>query len=166
MRNGEVNMEYQKLDKKIIDGWRTSRLICLICFLIPTLVTTFLFDMDGIVWKFVYYGLWLICAYCFIGLIFYPPIEYRQWGYYMDDEKVVIRHGLFFISQTIIPIVRIQNITISQGPINRHLGLYKVEISLASGSHEIVGLNQETADFIGESLREKLYHRMEAKGEL
>ncbi len=159
-------MEYKRLDKKIIDGWRTSRVIRLACFLISTLAATIFVDIDAIAWKVVYYGLWAICVYCLIGLIFYPPIEYRQWGYYIDDEKVVIRHGLFFIDQTIIPIIRIQNITISQGPINRHLGLYKVEIALASGSHEIVGLDQETADAISESLRSKLYHRMEVKGEL
>lgn len=159
-------MEYKKLDRKMIDGWRVSRLIRLVCFLIPTLAATLFVDIDGLVWRIAFYGLWAICAYCLLGLILYPPIEYRQWGYYIDDEKVVIRHGLFFIDQTIIPIIRIQNITISQGPINRHLGLYKVEIALASGSHEIVGLDQETADAISESLRTKLYHRMEAKGEL
>ena len=159
-------MEYKKLDPKIIDGWRTTRIIRLAFFLLPTLAATIFVDIDAIWWKVVFWGLWGICAYCLLGLILYPPIEYRQWGYYIDDEKVVIRHGLFFIDQTIIPIIRIQNITISQGPINRHLGLYKVEIALASGSHEIVGLDQETADAISESLRAKLYHRMEAKGEL
>ena len=167
MRIGENEMEYQKPDKKIIKGWRTARLIWLVIFLVAALLTTFLFDIDGLVWRIIFrYGLWAACGYCLIDLIFYPPIEYRQWGYYIDDEKVVIRHGLFFINQTIIPIIRIQNITISQGPINRHLGLYKVEIALASGSYEIVGLDKETADAISESLRAKLYHRMEARGEL
>ena len=159
-------MEYKKLDPKIIVGWRTSRVVRLVCFLIPAIVVTVLADMEGLGWKIAVYGLWAICTYCLLGLILYPPIEYRQWGYYIDEEKVAIRHGLFFICQTIIPVIRIQNITISQGPINRHLGLYQVEIALASGSHEIVGLDQETADAIGESLRAKLYHRMEAKGEL
>ena len=159
-------MEYRKLDRKIIGGWRISRMIRLACFLIPAVVVSIFADMDILAWKIGVFALWAICAYCLLGLILYPPIEYRQWGYYIDDEKVVIRHGLFFISQTIVPVIRIQNITISQGPINRRLGLYKVEIALASGSHEIVGLDQATADFISESLREKLYHRMEAKGEL
>mgnify|MGYP003316311051 CR=1 FL=1 len=159
-------MEYKKLDKRIIDGWRTSRVIRLACFLIPTLAATIFFDIDGSVWKVIYYGLWAICAYCLFGLVLYPPIEYRQWGYYIDDEKVVIRHGLFFINETIIPIIRIQNITISQGPINRNLGLYEVEIALASGSHEIIGLDRDTADAISESLRAKLYNRIEEKGVL
>lgn len=159
-------MEYRKLNRKIIDGWRTARVIRLACFLLPTIVAAIFVHIDAIWWNVVSYGLWAICAYCLLGLILYPPIEYRQWGYYIDEEKVVIRHGLFFINQTIIPIIRIQNITISQGPINRHLGLYKVEIALASGSHEIVGLDQITADSISEGLRTKLYHRMEAKGEL
>lgn len=159
-------MEYKKLDRKMIAGWRIARAIRLVCFLLPTIAVTIFVHNDAIWWDIVFYGLWIVCAYCLLGLILYPPIEYRQWGYYIDEEKVVIRHGLFFIRQTMIPVIRIQNITVSQGPINRHLGLYKVEIALASGSHEIVGLDQETADTISESLRTKLYRRMEAKGEL
>lgn len=95
-----------------------------------------------------------------------PQIEYRQWGYIIEEDKVVIRHGIFFVTKSIVPIIRIQNITISQGPINRRLGLYKLELSLASGSFEIVGLNRETAEFIGENLKQRLYARVREKGVL
>lgn len=166
MTSGERHMEFKSLDKKIIDSWRSARLIRLIFVLLIALFDTFVLDMHGTVWTVIFYGLWAITAYCLIGLIFYPPIEYRQWGYFIDDEKVVIRHGLFFISQTIIPIIRIQNITISQGPINRALDLYTVEMALASGSFEIEGLDQETAESISESLRAKLYDRISEKGVL
>ena len=159
-------MEFKQLDRKIIDGWRTSRLIRLGLVMIPALVCTFFFNMDDLAFRIIVGVLWAFVVYCLVGLILYPPIEYKRWGYYIDQEKVVIRRGLFFLKQTIVPIIRIQNITISQGPINRHLGLYTVEIALASGSHEIVGLNQETADSISESLRAKLYIRIEEKGVL
>lgn len=166
MRIGENNMEFKPLNKKIIDSWRIARMIRLIIFLLIALFDTFLLSNEGTVWTVITYGLWIITVYCLISFIVYPPLEYRQWGYYIDEEKVVIKHGLFFISQTIIPIIRIQNITISQGLINRALGLHTVEMSLASGSFEIVGLDQETAESISESLRAKLYHRIEEKGVL
>ncbi|MFQ9893128.1 MAG: PH domain-containing protein [Emergencia sp.] len=54
----------------------------------------------------------------------------------------------------------------SQGPINRKLGLYKVELFLASGIFEIVGLNQETADRISENLKSRLYRRISEKGDV
>lgn len=135
-------------------------------FLIPAVICTIFMSMEALAFRIIVGGLWAICAYCLLALIVYPPIEYKRWGYYIDQEKVVIRRGLFFLRKTIIPIIRIQNITISQGPINRHLGLYTVEIALASDSHEIVGLNQETAEAISEGLRAKLYTRIEEKGVL
>ena len=96
----------------------------------------------------------------------YPELEYRQWGYIVEEDRVVIRHGIFFVKKVIIPIIRIQNITVSQGPINRKLGIYSLEMSLASGSFAIEGLNKETADFISENLKAKLYERLQKKGEI
>lgn len=162
-------MEFKSLDKKIVKSWRIGRVIRLLVFLVIALAGSgilWLIEPTDLIRNIVLFLLWLLPVYALIGLAVYPPIEYRQWGYYIDEEKVVIRHGLFFISQTIIPVIRIQNITISQGPINRKLGLYAVEMALASGSFEIEGLDQETAESISEGLRAKLYHRIEEKGVL
>lgn len=81
----------------------------------------------------------------------------------ITDEKIEIIHGIFFINRDIIPIVRIQNISIGQGPVFRHYGLYTLEIALASGTFEIEGLGKEAADEIAENLRKRLYQRMEQK---
>lgn len=162
-------MEFKALDRKIIKSWRIGRTIRLVVFLIIALAgcgILWLVEPSEVIRNVILVVLWALPVYALIGLIFYPMIEYRQWGYYIDDEKVVIRHGLFFISQTIIPIIRIQNITMSQGPINRSLGLYTVEMALASGSFDIEGLDQETAEYISESLKAKLYKRVEEKGVL
>lgn len=159
-------MEFKNLNPKIIVSWRTARLIRLIFFLLITLFDMFILSNEGTIWSIITYCLWIITVYCLISLIVYPKLEYRQWGYYIDEEKVVLKNGLFFIRKTIIPIIRIQNIKISQGLINRALDLYTVEMSLASGSFEIVGLDQNTAESISEGLRVKLYHRIEEKGVL
>ncbi|MDO4546372.1 MAG: PH domain-containing protein, partial [Bacillota bacterium] len=74
-----------------------------------------------------------------------------------------IVHGIFFITRDIIPVIRIQNITVKQGPIYRRYDLHTVEIALASGKFEIVGLSRQTADEIAEALRQKLYTRLEQK---
>ena len=108
----------------------------------------------------------LFVCYLAVGLVVFPIIEYKQWGYSVEEDKVVIRHGIFFIRKTIIPIIRIQNITVSQGPINRKLGLFEVEMALASGSFSIEGLDKETADAISENLKAKLYRRISEKGVL
>ena len=85
--------------------------------------------------------------------------------YMISDEKIEIIHGIFFIKRDIIPVIRIQNITLKQGPLYRRYGLYSVVIALASGTFEIVGLNLDTAEDIAEKVREKLYSRFQTKQE-
>ena len=47
--------------------------------------------------------------YLFLGLLLYPELEYRQWGYIVEEDRVVIRHGIFFVKKVIIPIIRIRS---------------------------------------------------------
>jgi len=95
-----------------------------------------------------------------IGIILYPIIEYKQWRYAITEDKVEIRHGIFFITTTVIPIIRVQHITISRGPIYRKLGLSAVKIFLASGSFEIEGLRENIANTISENLKSRVMERL------
>ena len=160
-------MNYEKPDPKAIDGWRIGRLIgfgillvltaaaAIASSLIPELapVRTPALLIGG--------GLTLLAL---LGVLILPGIEYRQWKYLITDKKVEIVHGIFFVSTSVIPILRIQHITISQGPIYRKLGLFTVTIALASGTFEIVGLREDRAVEISETLRARLYDRMESGG--
>lgn len=161
----EEAVEYVKLDKKAVTSWRIGRLIGL-AFVLAVCAALYL--IAGLIEGIGPYR-WAVCLvlglfilYKLVGLAVYPLIEYRQWGYAITEDKVDIRHGIFFITNTIVPIIRIQHITVSQGPINRKLGLYEVEMSLASSSFAIECLSKEVADEIADNLRAKLYVRLEA----
>ncbi|MDF2566851.1 MAG: Bacterial rane flanked domain family [Oscillospiraceae bacterium] len=157
-------MDYQKLDKKIIRSWRIGKLIRLIILAIifgtPTLILS-LYDFFKPAAPYVYLGVGLLLFYAFITFIFYPIIEYRQWGYLITQDRVEIKHGIFFIQTSVIPILRIQHITISQGPINRKLGLSSVEIHTTSSDFTIEGLQDEQAQYVAEVLKSRLYIRLE-----
>ncbi len=160
-------MDYEKPDIKAVKAWRISRIIGLA--ILAVFLTAILVAANSLTpaKPFVHYGYiaaGILILYKIIGLIVYPSIEYRQWRYSITEEKVEIRHGIFFLTTTVIPIIRIQHITMSRGPIYRKLGLSKVEISLASGSFEIDGLNENTANTISEMLRAKVLERLN-KGE-
>lgn len=157
-------MTYIKLDKKAVTSWRIGRLIGLAVALLVCaglwFAAGFIQEVEPHQWILsLLFGLFLL--YKLVGLIVYPLIEYGQWGYFITEDKVDLRHGIFFITNTIIPIIRIQHITVSQGPINRKLGLYDVEISLASSSFKIQCLDRTAADEIAENLKSKLYTRLE-----
>lgn len=159
-------MEYNKLDEKILISWRISRLIGIIIIGAILGVGLFLLTKADFFepWRnYSFIGAGLIITYMLTGLFIYPAIEYRQWGYIITDDRVEIRHGIFFVKNTIIPIVRIQHITVSQGPIIRKLGISVLNIHTASGQFSIAGISNAEAKSIAEGLRSKLYNRLDAQ---
>jgi membrane protein YdbS with pleckstrin-like domain len=161
-------MEYERLDRRAIISWRIGRIIGMVIVIIIFSIGIFIvrnFSFYQKIGTYVYSAAGLIIAYMLFGIIVYPIIEYRQWRYAISEDKVEIKHGIFFIAASIIPIIRIQHISVSQGPINRKLGLYDVTISLASGSFHIECLTKEKAEMISEYLKNKLYTRLKLKGE-
>ena len=155
-------MDYMKLDKKAITSWRMGRILRLPIWIVVCAAAfvggMFLPVAGGIVKT----AAIVLAVYKIAGLIIYPQIEYKQWGYKISEDRVDIRHGIFFVKHTIVPVVRIQHITVSQGPINRKLDLYEVEMSLASESFEIPCLSKDVADEIADNLKSRLYNRLEA----
>lgn len=158
-------MDYIKLDKKAITSWRIGRIIRLPIWLIvcaAAFVGGMFLPVAGLLVKIPAVAL---AVYKIVGIIIYPQIEYRQWGYKISEDRVDIRHGIFFVTHSIIPVVRIQHITVSQGPVNRRLGLYEVEMSLASDNFEIPCLSKEIADEIADNLKNRLYNRLDANSQ-
>jgi len=156
-------MEYEKLDEKAILSWRIKRIISFVVIIIIVGVGLLILkgtDVDNKYRNYIYIAIGLFLLYKMIGIIIYPIIEYQQWRYAITKEKVEIRHGIFFITTTVIPIIRVQHITISRGPIYRKLGLSSVKIFLASGSFDIEGLLENTATVISESLKSSVMERL------
>lgn len=163
--NKKAASEYfQKLDPRIIKSWKISRWIRFGFFFLLLGIPTFILSQQDFFAEISIYILpfdALVGAYLIITPFLYPAIEYRQWGYVITEDRVEIKHGIFFIQTTIIPIVRIQHVTISQGPINRHLGISAITINTASGVFKIEGLSDENAKIITQSLKSKLLIRMQ-----
>lgn len=154
----------EKLDRKAITSWRIGR-VCSLFILGIIIVCSYVIlreqDFYETIRIYLLTGYGIVLGYGFLGLIIYPSIEYRQWGYQITEDKVLIQHGIFFLETTVIPILRVQHIEILRGPVNRKLGLAKVLIYVASESHQIDGLKYETAMEISEKLKGRLYSRVE-----
>lgn len=167
MEGGNRPVQYQKIDARSVKSWRIGGLIGFVTVLCVCTLVTFLIASSELspLWRHLAKAA-MIAALCIsiADIVIFPVIEYRQWGYILEDDRVVIRHGIFFVRETVIPIIRIQNITISQGPVNRKLGLCEIRISLASGSFTIEGLDRQTADAVSERLKKQLYQRVSEKG--
>jgi membrane protein YdbS with pleckstrin-like domain len=89
------------------------------------------------------------------------PRQVRAIGYAERDDDLLIRGGLMFQTVLVVPYGRMQYVDVAVGPIDRMLGLCKVQLHTASSTAkaEIPGLTVAE----GARLREQLSARGEAR---
>lgn len=89
-------------------------------------------------------GLWVFQVIFGIWLI--PKIRHRIWRYEVFENEIEIQHGLIRVTRVIVPMVRVQHVDTSQGPLLRRYRLASVQISTAATVHDIPALELEEAD--------------------
>ncbi len=152
-------MEFFKLDPRAKKMWRVGRTIGLVFLLIGygignfVLYRTFQEERLLDLLPLAAIGLGLPVILQIINLIVYPVVEYRQWAYLITADRIEIKKGIFFHSTRIVPISRIQHVTVAEGPLARLYHLASVTINTAGGSMKIEGLAKETAEEICENLK-------------
>lgn len=107
------------------------------------------------VYFFAYKHLWifgLVVLYGIIRIWILPAIEYKQWRYLINEDRIEIIHGIFFTKRILIPINRIQHLKIRQGILQKYFKLSTVDIYTAGGAHQIEALLYEEADHIVRTL--------------
>lgn len=87
--------------------------------------------------------------------------QVRAWGYSESEVDLLIRKGVMFRSMVVVPYGRMQYVDVQAGPLDRKLGIAKVQLHTASASTDAVipGLPPEEAA----RLRDRLARRGEAR---
>jgi membrane protein YdbS with pleckstrin-like domain len=148
----------EKINKNAVKCWVISRLIFQIIFsgILYIGLYMILLKMAGNI-KEVKLAVYIISAVIeillFLNTFVYPKIEYKEWSYSFFEDKIELFNGLFVKKRIIIPISRIQSVTIEQGPIYRKFGLATVKIMTAGSIHEIPALTNGEAENITERLK-------------
>ncbi len=96
---------------------------------------------------------WLIIGVAVVVLLVMlalVPYRWRFWTYRISDRDVELHKGYFFRKQIVIPIARVQNVTLDQGPFLRWQKLQEIAIVTAATSHKIDGVSLETAEQLKE----------------
>lgn len=154
-----------KLSNNAIKSWMISRTIGLFLVLIIYGGLIFLAPKFNILWfnnfldnniKIINIIFIIIILLLISGAYIEPFFEYKQWSYRINEEEIFFKEGVFFIRSVTIPIVRIQNIKLKEGPINRMFNLASVQIGTAGGEFEIPNLNKSEVEKIIEFLRKKI----------
>ncbi|MDO5031220.1 PH domain-containing protein [Corynebacterium sp.] len=100
----------------------------------------------------------LLMAYC-LWLI---PAQVNNMGWQETADELLITRGKLWHTFTVVPYGRIQFVDVTAGPIERALGLKRLEIHTASASSDctIKGLEAGDADALRERLAIKARERM------
>ena len=135
-----------RISKKGLKVWRLYGMIQTI---ILALVAT-----GGGVLTYIYEGPWwiyaleavLLLVIGYLIVILFPKVRWMRWRYEVRESEIELQHGLFIVKRTLIPMVRVQHVDTSQGPILRKYGLAEISISTAATVHTIPALIMDEAD--------------------
>lgn len=89
-------------------------------------------------------GIWIVEV--FLGVYLFPKIRWKHWLYEVREQEIEIQQGLFIVKRTLIPMVRVQHVDTSQGPILKRYHLANISISTAATTHTIPALSIKEAD--------------------
>lgn len=85
----------------------------------------------------------MVCLLIFVGLV--PWLKQRFWRYDYSEDEIDVISGIWIKKRLIIPVIRIQNIETSVGPLTKKLGLMSLTITTAAKSHQLPEMEKAEA---------------------
>jgi membrane protein YdbS with pleckstrin-like domain len=83
-------------------------------------------------------------AVLLLGVVIVPELRWARWRYEVRDAEIDLRHGTVRITRTLVPMLRVQHVDTTRGPLDQLLGLATVVVHTAAGTTTIPAL--ETAE--------------------
>lgn len=150
-------MDFLKLDKKIKNIWYFSTTILFIVCLGICVVTQLI---EGIILPLLIIEIIIMLIIGFFCFVF-PSMIYNRYSYAYNDKRIVIKKGVIFKYEIIVPVCQIQDLHLLQGPLMQLLKLQSIEISTAGSNYTINGLEYSVAKKMVEDLENNLNARIE-----
>ena len=135
-----------QISQRALKVWRIIGVIeCSITWVITiaVLILTIMFD-----WPFWIVGILVAIALVqpYFWIYLFPLVKWKHWRYDVRETEIEIQRGIFIIKRTLVPMVRVQHVETSQGPLLRKYHLASVDISTAATVHTIPALDIREAD--------------------
>ncbi|MFP7171891.1 PH domain-containing protein [Terribacillus sp. FSL K6-0262] len=125
--------------------WRINASLYMLLVVIAAGVVTYFQDAWSIPDLVLYIGWGVIIAALFFFIWLLPAVRWKRWRYEVFEQEIYIQSGIFIVTQTIIPMIRVQHVDTEQGPILKKFGLATVSVSTAATTHQIPALALEEA---------------------
>ncbi len=152
-------MEFNSLNKNAKSYWLLQNVILVVVLITGGVIPIILVDSSIKLVVGLSVGIPLILLS--ILLIIFPLLKYKFYKYYYDEERVIIKRGVIFRHEIVIPVCQIQDLHVFEGPIMMAFKLKGVIFSTAGSNFELVGLNKEVAEKLVDEVESYLKKRVE-----
>lgn len=149
MENG-----FKKLEKNALGCMYTATFIANVIALAILSGVVYYFDLLEIKIIFVCYV--IIMVIVILNILISPYFRYHRYRYKLDEDALEVIEGYIFISHNIVPIEKIQNIELQQGPIDRLFGVAKMTITTGGGEETVRFVSREVAGSMSDKLKKKI----------
>lgn len=144
----------QRLDHSALKVWRLMAGIASVIIVLFILSLVVLAVRMNWLWIFPAVASVIALILIVFLIVIIPSVRWNTWRYKINEQEIYLRYGILVVSQTQIPMVRVQHVDTKQGPILRRYNLATTSISTAAGFHDIPALPLEKAnDLRGKIIR-------------
>ncbi|MEI4619941.1 PH domain-containing protein [Bacillus pfraonensis] len=135
-----------EIHPNMLKVWRIHALIE--AGVLVSIVLAYLFFMIQFHWWGWLFGVLVTVTIVYAPLDYFtfPALRQRYYSYRLDEEEIEIQKGMFVVKRVLVPMIRVQHVTIEQGPIMRKYELAELQISTAATAHSIPGLTKREAE--------------------
>lgn len=151
-------MDLFNLDRKVISYFILTRIIAFIIFLAAFIFLIISVPEEYLIAALIPSGIFLL----FISFLVFvlPVLEYKAYGYYYDEEKIIIKSGVFFRKYRVIPTIQVQDVGTFQGPIKILYNISTITISTAGSVERIICVDKDIATNIVNEINKNIHKRL------
>lgn len=137
-----------RLSPRVVTVWRLGWLLAALVLAAHAAVAALVLDAS-LLWALA------LLAPGIAAALLVPSMRYRAWSWRVGEDEVRLKRGVWWRSESVVPLSRIQHVDTRQGPLQRAFGLATVVVFTAGSVGArvaIPGLDAAQA----EALRDRL----------
>ncbi|HEY4579377.1 MAG TPA: PH domain-containing protein [Savagea sp.] len=140
------------MSRKGLTVWRWYGLFQFLFLILVAIGVYFILDRTEADWKFNFISLAVLLLHIIFFMILFPKVRWMRWRYEVREAEIELQHGLFIVKRTLIPMIRVQHVDTTQGPLLRKYNLAVLTISTAATVHAIPAIAVEEADALRQQI--------------
>jgi membrane protein YdbS with pleckstrin-like domain len=129
--SGPLPDQWLLLPAQALTKRRCSWLLTLLVVVAVLLIVQWWWGSDWALWLFPL--CWALTALFFLTSWFWLPLEIRHSRFLLRTQDFLLQFGVLWRKAVLIPLHRVQHVTISQGPLQKRFGLATLKVYTAGG---------------------------------